>query len=160
MYTGDSSQDFVTISTEFLISGSPTNFGCTGMTKIRSDGRIYKTGIEEPQLAPQVSTSNSSVAFGGGTGNLLATTIPWTNYNGANNSFDYGETNGPPKTSPPPLDGTAPFIVDVVNAAAGWRGHCDHRHGNDRTVGVARRPTRRLRGLRREFRVIRDSLSR
>ena len=115
MYTGDSSQA-VTISTEFLISGSPTNFGCTGMTKIRSDGRIYKTGIEEPQLAPQVSTSNSSVAFGGGTGNLLATTIPWTNYNGANNSFDYGETNGPPKTSPPPLDGTAPFIVDVVNA--------------------------------------------
>jgi hypothetical protein len=80
---------------------------------------IYKMGIKEPQLAPSVSTSNSTVSFGGGTGNLLVTAIPWTNNPiGTNNDFNYGETDGYPHTDPTtPMDGTKWYSVDVQNAS-------------------------------------------
>lgn len=124
MYVADSAaMGAVTLATEYLgvtshgPAGTPVNFASNGMMKVRSDGLVYKMGIEEPQLSPIVSTANSNVSFGGGSGNLLATTIPWTNYPlGTNSGFDYGETEGPPKTTPPPLDGTAPFIVNCANA--------------------------------------------
>lgn len=118
MYVGDSAaMGTVTLQTKYLISGSAVNFPSNGMMKVRSDGLVYKMGIEEPQLAPVVSTSNSVVSFGGGSGNLLATTIPWTNYPiNTNNSDDYGETEGPPNTTPP-VDGTAPFIINCQNAS-------------------------------------------
>lgn len=111
MYVGDTSpQGDVTIETKFAINNSPTTFVTNGMLKVRSDGLIYKMGIMEPQLAPTVSTQNTTMTT---TGNLLATAIPWTNYNGANNNYNYGETNGYPSPTP---DGTAPFVVNVANA--------------------------------------------
>jgi hypothetical protein len=67
-------------------------------------------GIKEPQLAPTVSTLNTPATS---SGTLLATAIPWTNYNGANSSYNYGETNGYPNPSP---DGTAPYVINVQNA--------------------------------------------
>jgi hypothetical protein len=89
------------------------------MMKVSSTGVCYKSGIKEPQLAPTVSTSNSTVPFGGGTGNLLATAIPWTNNPiGTNNDFNYGETEGYPHTDPTtPKDGTIWYSVDVQNAS-------------------------------------------
>jgi hypothetical protein len=121
-YIGDSAaQGAVVLSTEYLggnsfgPAGTPVNFTTNGMCKVRSDGIIYKSGIKEPQLAPQVSTSNSSVIT---TGTLAATAIPWTNYPiGTNSSFDYGETEGPPNVTAP-IDGTPPFIIDVSNATS------------------------------------------
>ena len=113
MYVFDSSPaGTVTLITKYLISGSAVNFSSNGMLKVRSDGLCYKMGVKEPQLAPVVSTANSTVAFGGGSGNLLATTIPWTNHSGANTGYNFGESNGFPGT-----DGTAPFIVNVRNAS-------------------------------------------
>ena len=112
MYVCDSApMGAVTLHTKYLISGDPVDFVSNGMMKVRSDGLIYKMGIEEPQLAPLVSTTNSEVTT---TGTLLATAIPWTNYSGANSSYDYGETNGYPKPSP---DGTAPYVVNCLNAS-------------------------------------------
>ena len=87
----------------------PSTFPATGMLKVRSDGLTYKMGIKEPQLAPVVSTNNTTVSV---TSTLLATAIPWSNQTGANTSYNYGESNGYPGT-----DGTAPFIVNVANAS-------------------------------------------
>ena len=101
MYVGDTSQA-VTLATKSMFSGSATSFPCFGMVKVRSDGRIYKMGVKEPQLAPTVSTENTNQPFAG---SLLATAIPWTNEGGANPDFDYGETHGYPYV---PTDGTAP----------------------------------------------------
>jgi hypothetical protein len=122
-YIGDSSpQGDVTLDTEYLganyigPAGTPVDFISNGMCKIRSDGRIYKSGIEEPQTAPIISTANTSVTFGG-VGSLDARTIPWTNYASANSSFDYGETEGFPNVTPP-VDGLAPFIIDCLNATS------------------------------------------
>jgi hypothetical protein len=119
MYVGDSAkQGDVTLDTQYLItnvSGGHTavNFPSNGMMKVRSDGVTYKMGIKEPQLAPSVSTENSSVTT---TGVLYATAIPWTNYpTGTNSNFDYGETEGYPNTTPP-VDGTAPYTINVKNA--------------------------------------------
>jgi hypothetical protein len=119
MYVGDSAeQGNVTLDTEYLItnnSGGHTavDFPSNGMMKVRSDGVVYKMGIKEPQLAPSVSTENSSVTT---TGTLFATAIPWTNYpTGTNSNFDYGETEGYPNTTPP-VDGTAPYTINVKNA--------------------------------------------
>src|SRR5271154_2326442 len=111
MYIGDTSpQGNVVIDTFFALNNNPTTFVTNGMLKVRSDGRTYKMGIMEPQLAPTVSTQNTTATT---TGFLLATAIPWTNYNGANTNYNYGETNGYPDPTP---DGTAPFVVDVANA--------------------------------------------
>ena len=78
----------------------------------------WKSGIREPQTAPVVSTANSSKTT---SGTLLNTTIPWTNYNGANttpSNYDYGEANGLPNPGLPyPVDGTAPFIVNCADAS-------------------------------------------
>lgn len=110
-YSGDSAPaNDVTITTKFLISGTPTTFATYGMLKTRSDGLCYRAGVEEPQLAPVVSTENTSIVT---TGTLLATAIPWTNYLGANPDYNYGETHGYPDPTP---DGTAPFVVNVLNA--------------------------------------------
>lgn len=115
MYVADSAaQGDVTLMTKYLISGDSVNFPSNGMMKVRSDGWIVKMGIKEPQTAPVVSTANSSVSFGG-VGALLATAIPWTNYLSANSGFDYGETEGYPNVTPP-VDGTAPFVIDCENA--------------------------------------------
>ena len=45
-YVGDSSQ---------AVTIAATSQACTGMVKVRSDGLTRKTGIKEPQVAPQVS---------------------------------------------------------------------------------------------------------
>ena len=123
-YIGDSAaQGSVILSTVYLVTTGPhagmtVNFTSNGMCKVRSNGLVYKSGIKEPQLAPVVSTQKSVVPFGG-IGSLLATTIPWTNYNTANSDFDYGETDGFPNTGPtPPVDGTAPFVINVLNATS------------------------------------------
>lgn len=111
MYVGDTSpQGDVTIDTKFAINNDPTTFVTNGMLKVRSDGLTYKMGIKEPQLAPTVSTQNTTATTSGA---LLATAIPWTNYNGANSDYNYGETTGYPDPTP---DGTAPFIIEVANA--------------------------------------------
>jgi hypothetical protein len=115
MYVGDSAAyGSVSLITTYLINGDSVTFTSNGMLKVRSDGLCWKMGVKEPQLAPVVSTANSSVAFGG-VGALLATAIPWTNYLSQNPSFNYGEANGYPKPSP---DGTAPFVIDVLNATS------------------------------------------
>src|ERR1700744_5868061 len=116
MYIGDSApQGNVTLYTSYLTTGAPVEFISNGMLKVRSDGYTAKSGVKEPQVAPVVSTANSSVPFGG-TAAMLATAIPWTNYPiGTNSSFNYGETEGPPNTTPP-VDGTPPFIINCENA--------------------------------------------
>ena len=108
-YIGDNSESVV-LQTKFALNGEATTFDCFGQIKVRSDGLIYKTGIQEPALAPTVTTQSSVVVD---SGPLLATTIPWTNYTlgTTNPNYDYGEANGFPGT-----DGTAPFIVDCANA--------------------------------------------
>lgn len=112
MYVADSSAfGLVTLLTKYLISGDVVDFISNGMLKVRSDGLTYKMGIEEPQLAPIVSTSNSNIST---SGTLFATDIPWTNYTGANPDYNFGETNGYPDPTP---DGTPPFIVNVLNAS-------------------------------------------
>lgn len=112
MYVGDSApQGAVTITTKSLATGDPATFVTNGMLKVRSDGLIYKMGVKEPQTAPVVSTSNSNITT---QGTLQATAIPWTNYEGANPDYNYGETNGYPDPAP---DGTAPFVVNVANAS-------------------------------------------
>ena len=129
MYVFDSAPDGnVTISTtpaitvaaggSFPVPGE-TMFACGGSLKVRSDGLIYKAGVKEPQVAPTVSNENVSIPFGGGLyPNLDATAIPWTNYQGANPNYDYGEANGLPNPgSPNPVDGTAPFVVDCQGAS-------------------------------------------
>jgi hypothetical protein len=93
-----------------------SGFQCFGMIKVRSDGLTYKTGIKEPQFAPTVSTTATTTE---GTDILPATAIPWTNYLGANSSFNYGESNGYPSPTP---DGTAPIIIatPVVGSTVSW----------------------------------------
>jgi hypothetical protein len=124
-YIADSApQGNVTLATQYLISGNPVNFVSNGMMKVSyNEGYTgtptpsavcWKMGLKEPQLAPVVSTSNSSISFGG-VGSLLATAIPWTNYNSANSGFNYGETEGFPNVIPP-IDGTAPFVINCQNA--------------------------------------------
>lgn len=115
MYVGDSAPaGNVTIYTQYLVTTGPNatdgvgnlvNFVTNGFTKTRSDGKIYKGGIKEPQLAPTLATGNSTIT---GTGNLAATTLPWTISQEA--SFDYGQTNAG--------DGTAPYIINVLNATS------------------------------------------
>ena len=51
-YVGDSSQ---------AVTIAATSQACTGMVKVRSDGLTRKTGIKEPQVAPQVSVNTTSV---------------------------------------------------------------------------------------------------
>lgn len=112
MYIGDNSQT-VALSTTSLFSGQPTTFPCFGMIKVRSDGTVYKTGIEEPQSAPVVGTQPTAVSV---VGTLYATAIPWTNYDGANPDYNYGESNGYPNPTDP--DGTAPFVINCENATS------------------------------------------
>lgn len=115
MYVFDSApQGQVTLHTSYLTTGAPVDFISNGLMKVRSDGYIAKTGIKEPQLAPIVSTANASKPFGG-TGALHATAIPWTNYLSQNDGFNYGESEGPPNVTPP-VDGTAPFIINCQDA--------------------------------------------
>jgi hypothetical protein len=119
VYIGDSApQGNVTLETKYLSNGESVNYVSNGMLKVSSDNIAWKSGIKEPQLAPVVGTQNTSVPFGGGTGNLSAKTIPWTNYNGANNDYSYGETYGLPNPGTVnPIDGTTPFIVNCQNAS-------------------------------------------
>ena len=109
-YEADSAQQGnVTLTTKYLSNGAASTFVTNGMNKVRSDKLVYKMGIKEPQLAPVVSTTNTGVTT---SGTLLATAIPWTNYLGANSSWNYGESTGYPDPTP---DGSAPYIVDVEN---------------------------------------------
>lgn len=108
----EAQNDIVSINTQYLFNGNPVTFLSNRMLKIDSTGIIYKMGVKEPQLAPEVSTEDGN---GEVKGNLLATAIPWTNFEGANPDFNYGETHGFPNTVPP-IDGTAPFIINVQNA--------------------------------------------
>ena len=100
MYVGDNSEN-VTIITKSLYSGAPVNFNCFGMLKVRSDGLIYKMGIKEPQVAPNVSTHDIITS---GVDILSAQSYPWTNVAGQNvTNYGYGQTN--------PADGVAPVII-------------------------------------------------
>ena len=93
MYIFDSAADGdVTITTKFALDGTPTTFVCGGSLKVRSDGLIEKTGIKEPQVAPEVSTSGTTTT---GTDSLPANTVPWTNYSGANSTYNYSQTTQP-----------------------------------------------------------------
>lgn len=113
-YIGDNSEN-VTLQTRYALNDSSATFNCFGQVKVRSDGLVYKTGIQEPPLAPTVTTQSSSKKVNG---ILAATTIPWTNYSGQNPNYNYGELSGPPNPGTPlPVDGTAPFIVDCANAS-------------------------------------------
>jgi hypothetical protein len=129
MYIGDSAaQGATTLATKYLINGSSVNFVSNGMMKVSCNegytgtptpGAVcWKSGVAEPQLAPVVSTQNSAVPFGG-VRSMLATAIPWTNYNGQNTGgstpWDYGESKGYPNVTPP-VDGTAPFLINCQNA--------------------------------------------
>ncbi len=137
MYIGDSAeQGNVTLTTEYCgennlgPAGTPVSFVSNGMMKVSCNegytdtptpsAVCYKMGVKEPQLAPSVSTENTGAPFGvGASGNLLATAIPWTNYASANSGYSYGETDayhGQPG-GVAPFDGTAPFIVNVLNAS-------------------------------------------
>ena len=58
-YIADSSP-YVSFETRYAISDSTVGSTSNGMLKVRSDGLIYKAGIKEPQVAPTVSTSNST----------------------------------------------------------------------------------------------------
>jgi len=130
MYVADSAaQGAVTLNTQYLganasgPSGTVVNFVSNGMMKVScNDGYTgtptptavcWKMGIKEPQLAPVVSTQNSSI---GTTGTLLATAIPWTNYNTSNSSYNYGETEGYPNTTPP-VDGTEWVTINCLYAS-------------------------------------------
>lgn len=106
-YIGDGSEN-VTITTKYLINGTPTTFPTNGAIKIRSDALTFKTGIKEPQLAPTVSTQNYTST---GTDALPATTIPWTNVGGVNTSYNYGQTNAADGTAPVVITGGGPFLV-------------------------------------------------
>ncbi len=119
MYVADSAAaGATTLITKYLINGTAINYMSNGMIKVRSDGLCYKEGVEEPQLAPVVSTQNTSIAFGG-LGSLDARTIPWTNYTGTgqNSSFNYGESKGYPNVTPP-IDGLPPFLINCQNATS------------------------------------------
>ncbi len=99
MYVGDTSRN-VSLSTKYLISGTPVVSGSVGMNKVRSDGLIYKMGIAEPSAAPIVSTAGTVTT---GSGPLAATAVPWNNVSGANSTYNYGQTSAG--------DGTSPFII-------------------------------------------------
>jgi hypothetical protein len=119
-YVGDSAAyGQTTLITKYLINGDAVNFVSNGMMKVSSSGICQKMGIEEPQLAPVVSTANVNAPFGAQhSNNLSVRTIPWNNYNGANLDYNFGQTeayNGQPGAVPP-YDGTAPFIINCQNA--------------------------------------------
>ncbi len=137
-YIGDSApQGNVTLSSQYLganatgPAGTPVSFVSNGMMKVLyNDGYsgiptpsaiAYKSGIEEPQAAPIVSTEPSIVSFGSGAvGNLLATAIPWTNNPNSpnpNSSYNYGETNGWYPGVSGSYDGTAPYLINCANAS-------------------------------------------
>jgi hypothetical protein len=87
MYIGDSSQSAVIADSQFF---------CTGMLKVRSDGLTYKMGIKEPQNEPKLATQSVTVNH---TINVLGTARPW---DGAlNSTFNFGDTG----------DGTNPSII-------------------------------------------------
>ena len=69
-YVGDSAQQGnVTLTTQYLNSSlaayNPTAFVTNGMCKVRSDKVVWKSGIKEPQVAPVVTNSNSSITSTG-----------------------------------------------------------------------------------------------
>ena len=128
MYVADSAaQGSTTLHTQYLganasgPSGTPVDFVSNGMMKVScNDGYTgtptptavcWKMGLAEPQLAPIVSTVNTD---SGTNGIISAKAIPWTNYNTANSSYNYGETNGLPSATP---DGTGPYIINCANAS-------------------------------------------
>jgi hypothetical protein len=104
-YVADSfPQGAVTLDTSYLISGDPVAFISNGMLKVRSDGLVYKMGIKEPSGVPLVGIGSS---IGVDSGPLYATTLPWTIAQAT--GFNFGQSN--------PSDGTAPYIIDVLNAS-------------------------------------------
>ncbi len=92
MYIGDSSTD-VTITS--------SSFSCDGMLKIRSDGLTYKTGIEEPQIAPTVGIGSYTTS---GTDTLPATAMPWNNRSGINSNWNFGGTETAANTNAVVID--------------------------------------------------------
>ena len=96
LYTGDSSE---------AVTITASSFACNGMLKVSSTGVCYKAGIKEPQVAPILGTGNSTFTR---TAPLAATTLPWTTSQESGFSFGLTGAEG----------GTAPFIINVVNAAS------------------------------------------
>jgi hypothetical protein len=124
-YVFDSApQGDVTITTKFAISGDATTFVCNGSLKVRSDGLVYKAGIEEPQVPPIVGTGTSTIT---GTDVLPATAMPWTNRGGVNADWNFGGTETAPDTNPvviltPVAGSTVTLVVTgtaTVNGASG-----------------------------------------
>ena len=114
-YIADSSMS-VELQTRYALNDSSATFNCFGQIKVRSDGLVYKTGIQEPALAPSVSTQSGIVID---SGPLFASAVPWNNYQGANQNYNFDQTdayNGQPG-GVAPFDGTAPFIVNCANAS-------------------------------------------
>ena len=95
-YTGDSSSRVVISATHQI---------CTGMVKVRSDGLTYKTGIEEPQLAPRVGVNTTTITDWL---TLPANTPPWTNIGGINANYNYTGTDQQP-----------PFPATILTPIAG-----------------------------------------
>lgn len=88
-----------------------SSYSCTGMIKVRSDGVSRKMGIKEPQTAPVVSTSGTTTPF---SGTLYANQVPWTNFSGANPTYNYSQTTDPTGTPGTPGDTAPPFIIALA----------------------------------------------
>ena len=92
------------------------------MLKVRSDGLTYKMGIAEPQDAPTVGTQTTTV-----TGNIivLGTARPWSNVNGLNPSYAYGD-NGDGSGSvviSTPIEGSTVNLTATGTVTIGGQAH-------------------------------------
>lgn len=89
-YVSDNSASGVTLNTKYLLTGGAVNYASNGMMKVRSDGVVWKTGIAEPQAAPQVQLNGATLT---GSFTLNGNAAPWTNFGGVNTIANFGETS-------------------------------------------------------------------
>ena len=110
-YIADSSP-YVSFETRYAISDSTVGSTSNGMLKVRSDGLIYKAGIKEPQVAPTVSTSNSTTT---GSVTIEGTQEPYTNAGGINTSWPFGGTQSQSAmTSIPIIEGQTITFTNIT----------------------------------------------
>lgn len=86
-----------------------SGYHCAGMVKVSSTGISRKMGVKEPQQPPIVSTGATSEPF---SGTLEANSVPWTNFAGANASYNYSQTTQPGTGGVAP-----PFIIALPTGA-------------------------------------------
>jgi hypothetical protein len=89
-YIADNSPSGVTLNTTALVTGGAVNFPSNGMIKVNANGLAWKTGIAEPQEAPQVTLNGATLR---GSFTLNANAAPWTNYGGVNTTANFTETS-------------------------------------------------------------------